>query len=210
MAEAQPPLRPNTLQHIHKSSFMELNEHRVNVCPGLCKRRGWVRTEALVAHCFLPRRQRLVNEFEEGEGSGHILEAEVHLETDWKWKDRRGALHSAAKDRTKVGIIPWQCIELLWTVKTVTSEILMEFKSFDVNFMQYLMQEPVQPLLWCHFMVECVLQVNGGSCMSYICKSSAILFSICTVSHASFTTSLSKAVLLVVKGQTEHNKLGLL
>ncbi len=66
----------------------------------------------------------------------------------------------------------------------------MEFKSFDVNFMQYLMQEPVQPLLWCHFMVECVLQVNGGSCMSYICKSSAILFSICTVSHASFNITL--------------------
>jgi len=41
--------------------------------------RGRVRTEASWWLAALS-----VNEFEEGEGSGRILEAEVHLETIWR------------------------------------------------------------------------------------------------------------------------------
>lgn len=143
MLEAQPPLRPNTL------------------CSTITKAGSWSWTNAMLTcvldyvreggefelkHWWLAALS--VNEFEEGEGSGRILEAEVHLETIWRWKDRSEAQLLAIKDRNtlpKEGRQNSLAIKVLWTIKR---EQL--FSSLD-DFLMYKrhalsMQEPVQLL----------------------------------------------------------------
>lgn len=190
MGEAQPPLRPNTL------------------CSTITKAGSWSWTNAMLTcvldyvreggefelkHWWLAALS--VNEFEEGEGSGRILEAEVHLETIWRWKDRSEAQLLAIKDRNtlpKEGRQHSLAIKVLWTIKTE-----QQFSSLDDFFLMYKrhalsMQELVQLLRGGLSLVECAFRVKG----SQISKSTAISFSICPVSHASFIISFTKALLL--------------